>query len=165
MAVCWSGLKKKNEVSLPMFYFRLCIHTHIWYICKFFSLFMYSFCICIWDTVFWTHYVKNMRAALKIVPPILLYWPTTSRGRYWCCGSRGWTFPLISHYILLPCDTWQSVKMTSDYKGRWIKGVPLNSSMWKKRHPVTFIHVCWRFMETKQRLWAQWWVSVEFQQW
>lgn len=28
------------------------------------------------------------------------------RGRWWH-GSRGWTFLLISHYILLLCDEWQ----------------------------------------------------------
>ena len=28
------------------------------------------------------------------------------RGGWWY-GSRGWTFPPISHYMLLPCDRWQ----------------------------------------------------------
>ena len=29
------------------------------------------------------------------------------RGRYWWYGSRGWTFPPIFHFILLPCGRWQ----------------------------------------------------------
>ena len=29
------------------------------------------------------------------------------RGGCWWYGSRGWTFPPIFHYMLLPCDRWQ----------------------------------------------------------
>jgi len=29
------------------------------------------------------------------------------KGKWWRYGSRGWTFPSILHYILLPCDKWQ----------------------------------------------------------
>ena len=31
-----------------------------------------------------------------------------------------------------------------------VGGVSLNSSTWKKQHPLTFIDTCWMFMETKQ---------------
>ena len=33
-----------------------------------------------------------MRAALKIMPPILLSWPTSIWGECWRYGSRSWTF-------------------------------------------------------------------------
>ena len=46
----------------------------------------------------------------------------------------------------------QSDKMTCI----WSKGVSLNSSMWKKLHPLTFINACWMFIETKHWIWAQW---------
>jgi len=40
------------------------------------------------------------------------------RGRWWCYASRGWTFPPISHCILLPCNIMaaegQSDTMASD---------------------------------------------------
>jgi len=35
------------------------------------------------------------------------------------------------------------------------KGVSLNSSMWKKWHPLTFTDTCWMFMETTQWMWAK----------
>jgi len=40
-------------------------------------------------------------------------------GRYWWCGSRGWTFPLLFHYMSLPQDRWQqrgTVRIASDIK-------------------------------------------------
>ena len=82
------------------------------------------------------------------------------RGRYWRYGSRGWTFPPIFHYIFLLCDKWQQrgslTKWHLIWECRWSKGVSLNSSMWKKWHPLTFIDACWTFVETKQWMWAQW---------
>ena len=64
------------------------------------------------------------------------------RGRCWSYGSRGWTFPPISRYILLPCDRWQQsgtlTKWCLTWKCRWSKGVPPNCSVWKKLHPLTF---------------------------
>ena len=42
------------------------------------------------------------------------------------------------------------------------KGV-IEFLMQKKRHPLTFINVCWTFVKTKQWMWAQW--GSVFQQW
>jgi len=96
------------------------------------------------------------------------------RGR--CCwyGSRGWTFQLISHYTLLLCNRWQHCGSLTErcltWKCVWRKGVSLNSSMWKKYHPLTFTDARWMFIETKTvdvstpRLWVvrqQW----QQQQW
>jgi len=83
-------------------------------------------------------------------------------------GSRGWTFPPVSHYILLLCDRLlQRDSMTEWHltlKRVWSKSVYLNSSMWKKLHPLTFIDICWMLMETRQWMWAwwgiRWYISV-----
>jgi len=70
------------------------------------------------------------------------------RGRCWWYGSRGWTFPPIFHYILLPCDKWQqkgSLTKCLTWECVWSKDVSLNSSMWKKWHLLTWIEACWMF--------------------
>ena len=39
------------------------------------------------------------------------------RGRCWWYSSKGWTFPPVFHYILLPCNEWQqraADRMVSD---------------------------------------------------
>jgi len=100
-----------------------------------------------------------MRAAPKLMPPVLLCWPMTSEAdgggmavevepshqhsiTFCCCvtdGSRGavWQWHL----------TW---------KCGWIKGVSLSSFRRKKWHPLTFSNTCWTALETKERIWVQW---------
>ena len=71
------------------------------------------------------------------------------RGGCWWYCSRAWTFPPVSHYVLLLrgrrqqrgtltkwCLTWRCV---------WSKGMELSFSMWEK-HPLTFTDACWTFM-------------------
>ena len=76
-----------------------------------------------------------MKAALKNNATYFTILAHNIRGR--CCrdGSRGWTFPPILHYILLPCDRCQQrgtlTKWHLTWKRIWRKGVSLNSSMWK----------------------------------
>ena len=93
----------------------------------------------------------------------------THNTRGWWYGSRDWMFPPIFRYILLPCDRWQQrdspTEQHQTQKCLWRKGVSLNSSMWKKWHPLTFIDACWPFMETNKWTWAQWGVGGAFQQW
>jgi len=76
----------------------------------------------------------------------------------WWDVSRDWTFPLVFHYMLLPCDRrlqWGSLReWCLTWKWGWMKGV--ECSMWKKWHPLTFINTSWTFMETKQLMWAPW---------
>ena len=59
----------------------------------------------------------------------------SDRGRCWWNGSRGWTFPPISCYILLLCDRWQQrdspTKWCLTWKRTWSKGGALSSSMQK----------------------------------
>ena len=66
-----------------------------------------------------------------------------SQKQGWWYGSRGWAFPTILHYMLLPCDRWQQrgslTKWRQSWKCVWSKGVSMNSSMWKKMAP-TDIH-------------------------
>ena len=82
------------------------------------------------------------------------------KGRCSLYGSRGWTFPPISHYILLPCDRQQQrCTLTEWYLTwhcGWCKTVSLNSFTWKKKSPLTLTDTCWMFMETNQWMWAQW---------
>jgi len=53
-------------------------------------------------------------------------------GRYWWCGSRGWTFLQIRCYML-PCDRWQQkgslTKWRLTWKCGWSKDMSLNSSI------------------------------------
>jgi len=82
------------------------------------------------------------------------------RGRCWWDGSRGWTSPGISHYMLLLCDRWQHrgslTQWHLTWKHVWNKGVPLNSSMQKKNG---FIDIYWWLRDVygvKQWVWVQW---------
>lgn len=82
------------------------------------------------------------------------------RGRYWWYASKSWTFPPIICYILLLCDKWQQrsdmINMRQTWKFIWSKGLPLNSSVWKKMAPTDIIDACWTVMETNQWMRAQW---------
>ena len=81
-------------------------------------------------------------------------------GRCWWYGSRGWTFPPTSHYILLSWDRWQQrgtlTQWCLTWKCIWNIWVSLNSSMWKKWHALTITVAYQTFLETKQWMWAQW---------
>ena len=86
------------------------------------------------------------------------------RSECWWYGSRGWTFPPIFHYMLLPCDRWQqrgSLKMASDMKQR----CAIEFLHMVKWYPLTFIDAMWTFMETKQWMWAQRGLGGAFQRW
>ena len=65
------------------------------------------------------------------------------RGGCWWYGSRGWTFPPISHYVLLLCDRWQQRGTLTEWhltwECVWSEGVSLNSSIWKKH---LHLHQC-----------------------
>jgi len=64
-------------------------------------------------------------------------------GGYQLYGSRGRTFPLVFHYVLLLCDRWQQrgsqIEWHPTTKHGWCKDVSLRSSMRKKMAP-TDIH-------------------------
>ena len=80
------------------------------------------------------------------MPPIFIMLPHNVRGGCWCYDSRGWTFPTISHYILLLCNRWLQrgilTKWHLIWKCLWSKSVSLNCSLWKKMAPIG-IH--WHF--------------------
>ena len=82
------------------------------------------------------------------------------RDRCWWNGSRGAAFPLVFHYMFLLCDRWQQRGSLTEWLLMWkcirSKGEELNPSMQKKWHPLTFVDICWMFIETKQWIWAQW---------
>ena len=60
------------------------------------------------------------------------------RSGCWWYDSRGWTFPPISHYMLLPHDSWLQRGSLTEWCLTWTcvrsKDISLNSSTWKKLH-------------------------------
>ena len=115
-------------------------------------------------------FLIHMRAA----PPASLCWPTTSEVDVGMAVEIG-TFPPIFHYVILPCNRWQQrgslTKWGLMWKCGWSKGVSLNSSMWKKCHPLTSVSACSTLLKTKQcehsgivggafqQWWQQQWVT------
>ena len=100
----------------------------------------------------------TMRAALKVMPPILLCWPTTTE-----VDVDGMTVEVeLSHQppITFCCsmtngstgEIWQNVVWhASVYEAKlchWI------SPCIKKWHSPTFTNICWTLMENKQWMWA-----------
>ena len=74
------------------------------------------------------------------------------RGGCWWYGSTAWTFPPITHYILLLFDRWQQrgspTKRCLTQKYRWSKCVSMTSSMQKKNcshwHSLILAECLWR---------------------
>ena len=88
-----------------------------------------------------------MGAALKVMPPILLCWPTMSEVDV--DGIEAvWTFLPIFCCILLLCDRWQQkgslTKWCLMWNCEWSKGVELNVYMQKKWHSVILAKRLWR---------------------
>lgn len=75
------------------------------------------------------------------------------RGGCWWYSRRGWSFP---YSITFCCCAAGGSRGAVWQKGMWYGSVyvSLNSSLWKKWHPLTFNNTCWVFVETKQ--WMQW---------
>ena len=101
----------------------------------------------------------DTKGAPKVMPLILLYWPTV-RGRWWSYDSRNWHFLPIFHYVLLPYNRWQQRGSVTQWRLMWeciwSKGEEWNSSVRKKDHPVIFTNTCWMSAET--RMWmCAWW--------
>lgn len=93
------------------------------------------------------------------------------RSRCWWYSSRARTLPPTIHYILFLYERWQQRSNLTKRHLTWkcvrSKGVSLNFLMWKELYSLTFIDVCWTFMENKQWMWPQWsdgWCIVWWQQ-
>ena len=102
-----------------------------------------------------------MRAVLKLMPPILLFWLTMSEVDVSTIAVEA-EWPIFRNMLFL-CDRWQQRGSLTKWRLTWKcvrnKGVELNFSMWTKWHSLAFISACW-FLETKQWMWAQWGVAV-----
>ena len=125
----------------------------------FFFFFFWNFWVAFyWGLICLTFYLHYTRAGPKVVPPVL--WAHNVSGRYWRYSSIGWTFPPISHYMLLPYNRWQQRGSLTEWrltwKCVWSKGGSQNSSMQKKRHPLTSADGFSVFLHTNQWMWAQW---------
>ena len=108
----------------------------------------------------WT---TNLQGLLQNNARVFMVLAHDVRGRCWWYGSRGWTFPPVSHYMLLPCDRWQQrgnlTKWRLSWKCVWSKGVSLNSSM-EKKAPID-IYRCLLHMyghQTVELNTVMWWV-------
>ena len=81
----------------------------------------------------------------KLMPPILLCWPTTSEVDV--AGIAVEVEPTHQYSVLLPCDRWQQrgalTKCGLTQKWFWNEGVSLNSPMWKKMAPTW---LCWKIV-------------------
>ena len=80
------------------------------------------------------------------------------RGGCWWYGSRGWTFPPIFTHVVV----WQMAAeghpdtMASDMEVHMKQRCWIEFLHAEKMHPLTFINICWMFMETKQWMCAEW---------
>jgi len=73
------------------------------------------------------------------------------KGECWWYSSRGWTFPKISHYILLPCNRWQQravwqngVWHGSKYEGNVCHQIPPHRRNCTHWHSGTIVKHLWR---------------------
>ena len=68
------------------------------------------------------------------------------RGRWWWYGSRGGTFPPISHSMLLPCDRWQQrgslTQRCLTWKCGWRKGMKKTEFLHAEKVALFDIHWC-----------------------
>ena len=100
-----------------------------------------------------------MSSALKVIPPILLCWPTTSEV---VAGDMAVDVEPSCWYSIIFCCRVTDVseqnslpKWHLTWKHIWSKGVSLNPPMEKILHSLTFIHAYSLFMGTKQWISAQ----------
>ena len=99
-------------------------------------------------------------AARKVMPPILLYWLIT-----WEVSVSGMALEVeLSHQypITFCCRVTDGSRGAVSQNGIW-HGSAYEAKVWhwiplrvKKWHPLAFINAFWTFLETNQRLWAQW---------
>ena len=109
-----------------------------------------------WDflnySLFYSVCLQQVRAALKVTPPILLRCPTISEAATGDMAVEVELFSPVSHYILLPCDRWQQraslTKWCLTWKSIWSKDVSLNSFMRGKScthwHSLTLPKHLWK---------------------
>ena len=99
------------------------------------------------------------RAVPKIIPPILLCWPTTSGADV---GSMAVEVNPSHQYSTMICCRATDGSSGAVWKiGVWHESVyeatvSLSSSMRKKWHPLALIINCCTFMETEEWMWTQW---------
>ena len=117
-----------------------------------------------------------MKATPKVMPPVLLYWPTVSEADVWWYGSRSWTFPPVFCYILFLCHRQQLrgslTQHCVTWKCVWSKCVSLNSSIQKKNgthwHSLMLVEHWWRpnsgweHSEAVRGALQQWWQWQQF---
>ena len=101
-----------------------------------------------------------MRAAPKVMPPILLCQPMTSETDVYSVTVEvtlySHQYPITFCYCVTDCrkEAWQNEVWhgnTNEAKAwNWIPP-------WeKKKYPSIFINICWTFRETREWMWTQW---------
>ena len=110
----------------------------------------------------WAEILKawSMRAALKVVPPILLCWPTVSKEDVGDMAVEA--EPSHQYPIPLCCRVTDGSRGTIWHSGIWHRSA-YEAKVWnwipscrKEWHPSTFTDSFWMFMGTKLWLWTQW---------
>ena len=107
-------------------------------------------------------------AALKVMPPVLLCWPMTSRADVG--GTAVMAEPSHQYSVTRCCRVTDGSRGALWHNGVWHGSVyEAEVCHWvlpcrKNLHPLTFINACWTFMEPRQCMWAQqgggWFVSA-----
>ena len=112
-------------------------------------------------------HTHTQKWAPKVMPPILLHWPTISEtDRCWWYGSTGWTFPPIFNYILLLCGSRAAVWQNGVWKRVWSTSVSFapwgkNCTHW---HASTCGHQSgWYHSKVVGDAFQQWWQWCERQ--
>ena len=103
---------------------------------------------------------KNMKAALQVMPPFLLVWPTMSRGGCMAVEAES----SCQYSATVCCHVTDSSRGADWQNGIWHSGeyevkvhhrIPPCS---KKLHLLTFASVCWTFYGY-QTVAVKWWVA------
>ena len=98
-----------------------------------------------------------VRAALKAMLPILLYWLMISDVDV--DGMAVEVGPSCQYSITFCCHVTNGSREAFWQNGVWhgsMYEAKVCYWMWKKLHPLIFTGTWWMFIETKQWMWAQW---------
>jgi len=111
---------------------------------------------------------RNIRNALKVMPPILFCWLTISKADVVSIAVE--VQPSHQYSIMFGCHVTDGSRGAHCQNNIW-HGRTYKVKVWnwippwgKKWHPLTFTDACWTLMEIKQWMWAEV-MGNAFQQW
>ena len=106
----------------------------------------------------WTELLSVLKCFSKCNAPYFIMFAHNIRGTCWWYGSRVRNFPPALNACC--CHTTYGRRGAVWQNGVWHGSVYEAKDVIKffhaeKLHPLTFINICWTFLETKQWLWGQ----------